>query len=111
MGNVLRTFDCTLGRAILSTPDSVSRLWQRIPPESVRRVAHGCNGRSIRVRCGFAIPGRLLFGEFAQTFFFLLSLFFQISLTFFKRVIWFGQKFSLISFAAESNCTSIEKRQ
>jgi len=35
--------------------------------------------------------GRLLLSKFAQTFFFLFPLFFQISLALFERVIWFCQ--------------------
>lgn len=62
------------------------------------RIIVGC----IIVKIGSTIPvGRLLISEFAQTFFLLLFFLFQISLAFFKRVIWFCQGYSLISVDAE----------
>ena len=47
--------------------------------------------RRIGDRLALTALGGFLFRELAQAFFFLFSFLFQISLTFFKRVIRFGQ--------------------
>jgi len=72
---------------------------------SANRFIYPSIGYRSRISNGFGALCRVLLGKLAQTLFFLLPLFFQISLAFFKRVIWFCQNIFPFGTKAESSPT------